>query len=165
MVIEMSIYVAMQTRPCSGPRRKRSFRRRNEQVTKCTRSACGLLLDYAQPVLWKKSSRSRPQGRNADYSLMSIAGPWGFCRYESRNEASFVCFHLFGKGRRGFRDGGFPISDEADVECQISLERMKLYAGSKSDDEPYRQHDCGDDPSPVAFDFGYLEFVPGMRGP
>ena len=31
----------------------------------------------AQPVLLKNSTTSRPQGRNADYTLMWIAGPWG----------------------------------------------------------------------------------------
>src|ERR1035438_7925703 len=37
----------------------------------------------AQPVLLKNSTRSRPQGRNGDYTLMWIAGPCGVSRYES----------------------------------------------------------------------------------
>jgi len=47
------------------------------------------------------------------------------------------------------------------LKGQDSLERMKLHAGSQSRNKPYRQDHGGDDPSPVAFDFGDLEFAAG----
>src|SRR5271169_5742131 len=54
---------------------------------------------------------------------------------------------------------GFPMKPW--VKCHDSLDRMKLYAGSRSHDETYRQDHCGDDPSPAPFDFGHLEFAVG----
>jgi hypothetical protein len=45
------------------------------------------------------------------------------------------------------------------VASDDSLERMKLYAGSQSRNEPYCQDDGGDNPSPAAFNFGHLKFA------
>jgi hypothetical protein len=46
----------------------------------------------AQTVLLKSATRSRPQGRNGDYTFMWIARPWGVYRSESgqisQNETS-----------------------------------------------------------------------------
>ena len=56
---------------------------------------------------------------------------------------------------------GFRLPMKPTVEYHDSLERMKLYAGSQSRDEPYCQDHGGDNPSPAAFDFGHLEFAAG----
>src|SRR5260370_17140493 len=56
---------------------------------------------------------------------------------------------------------GFRLPMKPTVEYHDSLERMKLYAGSQSRDEPYSQDHGGDNPSPAAFDFGHLESPAG----
>jgi hypothetical protein len=84
-----------------------------------------------------------------------------FDRYESRNEANFVYASRLGTVADVSGIAGFRLPMKPTIEYHDSLERMKLYAGSQSRDEPYCQDHGGDNPSPAAFDFGHLEFAAG----
>jgi hypothetical protein len=79
---------------------------------------------------------------------------------DSRRGFAVVAERLFSDMRDAAKLA-FGLPMKPTVEYHDSLERMKLYAGSQSRDEPYCQDHGGDNPSSAAFDFGHLEFAAG----
>src|SRR5271167_3467736 len=94
------------TRQRPPPQRLRSSRRASGN-----RIGTATWTRNAQPVLLKNSTRSRPQGRNADYSLKWIAGPWRVSRSRSALSVGNIGFLRVARNTPGGRRLGDQITE------------------------------------------------------